>query len=323
MSHEIAHVGHVELLTARPVESLRFFTAILGLSVVAKQGDSTYMRGYGDYERVGFKLTAAREPGLGHVGFRARSPADLKRCVNALMASGCGEGWIEGDIGHGPSFRFRTPDGHLCEVYHQTERQDPPVGLAKNRFAPRGQGGVGVSRVDHFNLFARDVAANRRFAETELGARCLDVIVDDDGRETGAFTTFSVKPLDLVFSADSFARGGRLHHLAFWVDTREEVLRAADVFLDHGVPIEVAPALHTVGSSFFLYGFEPGGNRIEVTSGAVLDLDPDGPTRIWTAEERRAGIGWGTSFPDSWRTYGTPPAEPMAPGPVCGPPGIS
>ena len=86
------------------------------------------------------------------------------------------------------------------------------------------------------------------------------------------------------------------------------MLRAADVFLDHGVPIEVAPALHTVGSSFFLYGFEPGGNRIEVTTGAVLQLDPDGPARVWTAAERRAGVGWGTRFPDSWQTYGTPPA---------------
>jgi len=101
----------------------------------------------------------------------------------------------------------------------------------------------------------------------------------------------------------------RLHHLAFWVDTREEVLRAADVFVDHGVTIEVPPAQHGIGSSFFLYAYEPGGNRIEVTTGADFVYDPDPETRTWTAADQARGVGWGTRFPDSWRTYGTPPVE--------------
>ena len=41
-------------------------------------------------------------------------------------------------------------------------------------------------------------------------------------------------------------RNGRLHHLAFFVDTREECLRAADMFLDADVPIEAAPSKHAV-----------------------------------------------------------------------------
>ena len=67
---------------------------------------------------------------------------------------------------------------------------------------------------------------------------------------------------------------GRLHHLAFWVDTREECLRAADLFVDADVPIEAAPSKHGVAQGFFLYGFEPGGNRIEVTTGGLLRLRP-------------------------------------------------
>src|SRR3954465_2453071 len=31
---------------------------------------------------------------------------------------------------------------------------------------------------------------------------------------------------------DAYALHGRLHHVAFWVDTREECLRAADIWLD-------------------------------------------------------------------------------------------
>lgn len=304
----VAHVAHIELLTPRPAESLDFFTGVLGMETVVSEGRSVYLRGYGDYERVGLKLTEAPEAGLGHLALRASSADDLAAHVSALEAAGAGEGWIDGDIGHGPAFQFRDPEGHLIELYHETERQETPVGLPKNRFGTRGSEGVGVKRLDHVNLLAHDIAENRAFAERHMGLRVLDQILDDEGAETAAFMTLSISPLDVVYVVDRTARGGRLHHAAFWVDTREEVLRAADIFLDHQVPIEVAPAMHTIGQSFFLYGFEPGGNRIEVTTGADLNLDPDGPARVWTAAERAAGVGWGTKFPDTWSSYGTPPA---------------
>ena len=118
--------------------------------------------------------------------------------------------------------------------------------------------------------------------------------------------TRTIAPLELVYVRDAPHRVGQLHHLAFWVDSREDVLRAADVFVDHGVAIEAGPALHTVGSSFFLYAVEPGGNRVGITTGADFVFDPDGPPRVWTATERRRGVGWGLQFPDTWKSYGTP-----------------
>ena len=57
--------------------------------------------------------------------------------------------------------------------------------------------------------------------------------------------------------------------------TREECLRAADIFLDNDVYIEAAPSKHAIAQGFFLYGYEPGGNRIEVTTGGYLQYDPD------------------------------------------------
>ena len=102
---------------------------------------------------------------------------------------------------------------------------------------------------------------------------------------------------------------GRLHHVAFWVDTREECLRAADIFVDHDVYIEAAPSKHGVAQGFFLYGFEPGGNRIEVTTGGYFVFDPDYEPVTWTAEERARGQFWGVKTIESFHTYGTPPVE--------------
>jgi catechol 2,3-dioxygenase len=81
---DVAHIGHAELLTPTPEASLEYFTALLGLTVVAKQGESWYLRGYGDYESYCLKLTASPSPGLGHMAVRAWSPEALARRVSWL-----------------------------------------------------------------------------------------------------------------------------------------------------------------------------------------------------------------------------------------------
>jgi catechol 2,3-dioxygenase len=229
--------------------------------------------------------------------------------VTALEAAGVDGRWVDESHGHGPAFRFDGGGGHPTELYWETERYVPPPDdqpPARDRLGRRGSAGIDVRRLDHVNLLATDVTGAAGLAWRELGATVLDEIRDDDGRVAAAFTTFGQRPLELVYTRDPRRGHGRLHHVAFWVDTREEVLRAADIFVDRGVPIEVPPAQHTIGRSFFLYGFEPGGNRIEVSTGADLVLDPDPPTRTWTAAERRRGVGWGTAFPASWVDYATP-----------------
>jgi len=109
-------------------------------------------------------------------------------------------------------------------------------------------------------------------------------------------------------SRDAYGLNGRLHHAAFWVDTREECLRAADIWLDAGIEIEAAPSKHAIAQGFFLYGIEPGGNRIEVTTGGRFVYDPDEPVVVWTEEERTKGQAWGVKTVESFHTYGTPPA---------------
>jgi catechol 2,3 dioxygenase len=313
---DLAHIGHAELLTPRPEESLRFFVEVLGMEVEATEGRSAFLRGFGDYQRYSLKLTESDQAGLGHIALRAWSPEALDRRVAAIEAAGLGQGWIDGDIGHGPAYRFTDPDGHLMEVYFETEKYAPPERLRpalKNqpqRYLGRG---AAVKRLDHVNVLAADVAPSRAFCEDALGYRLHERIVLDDGTEAGAWLSLSIAAHELIYVADAYGASGRLHHLAFWVDTREEVLRAADIFLDSGVEIEAAPSKHAIAQGFFLYGFEPGGNRIEVTTGGYLLYDPDPEPIVWTEAERARGQAWGVETVESFHTYGTPPvAEPAA-----------
>jgi catechol 2,3-dioxygenase len=315
---EIAHLGPVELLTPKPAESLGFFADVLGMEIEGRAGQSVFLRGWGDYQRFSLQLTEAPTSGLRMLGLRAWSREALERRVAAVEASGLGEGWSDGGRGRGPSYRFRDPDGHAFELYHEVERYTPPPHLVpslKNqpqRYVGRG---AAVKRLDHVNLLAADVRANRHFATDALGYRLYERVELDDGTESGAWMSASIAAHELIYTADAYRANGRLHHLAFWVDTREEVLRAADLFLDHDVHIEAAPSKHAVAQGFFLYGYEPGGNRIEVTTGGYFVYAPDQPVVTWTEDERRLGQAWRVKTVPTFHTYGTPPVDPPAEAP--------
>jgi catechol 2,3-dioxygenase len=159
------------------------------------------------------------------------------------------------------------------------------------------------------------VGANRRFAMDQLGFRLYEQVVNDDGSEQGAWMSLTIAAHELIYVADHAGATGRLHHLAFFVDTREEVLRAADLFLDADVPIEAAPSKHAVAQGMFLYVYEPGGNRVEVTTGTHFIYDPDYPPVVWTQAERARGQAWGVKTVETFHTYGTPDLSGRPPGP--------
>ena len=199
--HDIARIGHVELLTPKPEESLRFFVDVLGMEEETRDGQSVFLRGWGDYLRYSLELTEARYGGLGHMALRAWSPAALERRVAAIEATGLGQGWIDGDVGHGPAYRFTDPDGHVFELYYEAERYRPPEHLKPSwrnqpqRYVGRG---AAVKRLDHVNVLAADVRASREFCQELLGYRLYERIELDDGSEAGALTHHAERILQIL-----------------------------------------------------------------------------------------------------------------------------
>lgn len=313
LSFDVAHLSHVELLTPRPEETIRFFAEAMGLVESGREGDAVYLRGWDDYAHHTLKVTASSLPGMGHCAFRGTSPEALARRVERIERSGYGVGWVDGDMGHGRAYRFRDPDGHVLELlyevewYRPTSLTRPALKNQASRFPARG---ANLRRLDHVNFFAADVRANRRFFQEVLGLRLTESVVFDDGSEKGAWLTSCNKSYDLAITEDGTGSRGRFHHLTYAVDSREEVLRAADVCLEQGVFIETGPHKHAIQQTFFLYVYEPGGNRFEVACpGARLILAPDWKPVVWSEAERKRGQAWGLPTVTTFHTYGTPPVE--------------
>jgi catechol 2,3-dioxygenase len=311
--YDLAHLAHIELLTPKLDESLRFFVDVMGMAESGRQGDSVYLRGWDDYEHHSLKLTASAKPGLGHYAFRTSSPQALQRRVAAIETTDWGKGWSDGDGGHGPAYRFTDPDGHNIEIYFETTWYTPPAELRpalKNQASRYPGRGVGLRRIDHINLLAADVRANRQFMQEYLGCRLTEQIIFDDGSEKGAWLTVCNKSYDVAISEDHYGARGRLHHITYAVDNREDVLRAADICLENNVFIESGPHKHAIQQTFFLYVYEPGGNRFEIaTAGARLILAPDWKPIVWSEAERKKGQAWGLKTIESFHKHGTPPIE--------------
>jgi catechol 2,3-dioxygenase len=163
-------------------------------------------------------------------------------------------------------------------------------------------------RIDHLNLLSEDVSEFRRFMETCLGARVTEMIRLDNGRLGGCWFTVNNKSYDLACTEEHGGGQGRLHHVTYATDQREDILRAADIFLQNGVHIETGPHKHAIQGTFFLYVWEPAGNRVELANaGARLILDPDWEPVVWTETERKKGQAWGLKTIESFHTHGTPP----------------
>ena len=66
---------------------------------------------------------------------------------------------------------------------------------------------------------------------------------------------------------------------------------------------------HNNSQAFYLYSYEPGGNRIEIYTSGFFVNAPDFEPVVWNEETRGPGVYWGAALPDSFLNYATPVIE--------------
>lgn len=310
---DVAQLARVEIFTPKPNETLWFFKDLLGMQETARAGQSVYLRAYQDTYHHTLKITEARQAGLGRVTWRTSSQPALERRAQALAASGLGQGWVDGDLGYGQAYRFTDPDGHPMEVVWDVQYYEAPPELRTrllNAPQKRPLTGVPVVRLDHVNLMCHDVTANRQFLMDNLGFRLRENIVLNNGVEVGTWLSVSSLVHEVAFMKDQTGAKGRLHHIAYWYGIRQHLMDAADVFSDYGIQIEAGPGKHGISQAYFMYVFEPGGNRVELFSDGYQIFDPSFKPVTWQEKDLDKGIiWWGGSLPGEYFLYGTPQVE--------------
>jgi catechol 2,3-dioxygenase len=310
---DVHQLAHTELLTPELEDSLEFFTKLLGMSIVHKEGNSVYLRAYEDVYQYSLILTEAEEAGMGFSAFRTSSAQALERRVAAIEAAGQTGEWRDDNYGYGPSYRFKDLDGHVIELFWEVDKfgasDDLQSGIL-NRSQRRPLTGIPVRRIDHINMLTHPdkVHENHQFWVDVLGFNLREAVAKPDGEYFA--TWLSVSPLvhEVALMGDELGGNGRFHHLAFWYGYPQHLNDLADSCMEYGIPIEAGPLKHGVSQAQCMYIIEPGGNRIELFGDSgYLIFDPDWEPVIWGEEAKEQAIIWyGGELPETYFRYGTP-----------------
>ena len=316
--HLLAHLAHVELFTPRLEESLNFFTDVIGMEETAREGDSIYLRCWGDYYHHSVVLTRGEQPALGHGAWRTHGPEELEKAVASIEATGISGEWRDSTPGHGPAYFFRGPGGHPHEVFWEVERYRAPDHL-RSTYPDRPQRpftrGIAPRQLDHLTIATRDIKGTAGWYRDALGFRVMGFIKLDHDPSVTVFgvTTTNEKSHDLGMAADFSPIPGRVHHFAFWLESDAEIYRAADILVEAGTPIEFGPGRHGIGEQTYLYFREPGGNRIELNTGGYRNYVPDWEPFEWSGSQGANTMYRNVTMPDSFLE-----AFPAGGGPVIG-----
>lgn len=286
----ISQLAHLEVTTPVIEKSLHFYKEVLGLEESGRSGNSVYLRGWGEHFYHSLKLTEGKEPALAHIGWRAQGPDLLEEAVKRIEATGHGEGWVDANEARGKAYRYRGPGGHLHELFWDVTRYEAPADMVSpfpirpQRFRPRG---AAVRSLDHVTVATGDVAKDAKWYGEVLNHRYMEETIADEEAGFGDLVVFGMTTVcershDMGLVADFSGARGRVNHIAYWVDQREELRRVCDVLLDFDIPIEFGPGRHGMGEQDYLYCREPSGLRIELNSGGYKNYEPDFETVRWT-----------------------------------------
>jgi catechol 2,3-dioxygenase len=313
----IAHVAHAELRVTDLEASRDFFTRVMGLFVSFEDDDHVFLRAWQDWDHHTLVLTRAEVSGLEHVAWRVDGPEALGEFEVQLKALGIETSWVDGgtgvSLGHGDALRFFSPAGVPTELFWEVDRyvEKNEMLISKLPSHPQRYTGSGVHprRFDHVNFLIDEPQAEQEFWTDQMGIRHNYFITGDLGNGEQRLASWLAKTNlshEIAFMRNREQTGSLLHHVAYYVDTADQMMRAATILADAGAKIEWGPAAHGTSGAIFLYVIEPSGNRVEVWSGGFLLFAPDWKALHWDPEVSPLGLEmWGSDMPETYLQYGT------------------
>jgi len=108
---DLAHLGHMELLTPKPDESLKFFVDVMGHDDQRPAGRVRLSSRLGRLRALFAETDCVEDLRHGAHGAARAQPAGAGAPCRALKGSGFEVGWIDGDMGRGRRSAAATRTG--------------------------------------------------------------------------------------------------------------------------------------------------------------------------------------------------------------------
>jgi catechol 2,3 dioxygenase len=298
MEPKLAKLGHFAIVTPNLEKSHWFFHDVVGLNVQKREANKIYYRGWADFEHHTLILIEGKEAQLDHIAWKTEKPEHVDMFKKKLNDAGFNTWDVSPgeEAGLGYAFRFKLPTGQTYEIYYEMEKPPAPEGMKsrlKNQVFKSFNQGISPRCIDHVNFNVGNPDESMKFHEEMFGFKSRECIELDNGMKVAHWASVTSLVHDVAIMHDAENRQNRLHHIAFYLDSFQDVSRAADIYREHGIELNVAPGKHGITQASFIYAKDPGsGIRLELFSGGYHIYDPAWETVVWKENELADGIIW-------------------------------
>ena len=296
----VMRLGHVNLRVMDIEKAIDHYVNIIGMTVTHQDDRGrAFLKCWDEWDKYSLVLTPSDQAGLVHFSFKMEADSDL----DLIRAQ-----FEEKEIpvhSHGPSelpmcgrsLRFNLPSGHEVWLFAEKETLGTAVGEENPDPWPDDLKGAGVHWLDHLAIVCElnpekginKVAENAAFLQDNLQFKLTERGMAGPNSDVlmAAFLTRTSTPHDIAcIPGPSMG----LHHIAFFLDDWNGVLRAADVVAKARKNPSLTPNRHGMTRGATYYMFDPSGNRNETFGGIGYLAQPDRPLVTWTNEELDRGL---------------------------------
>lgn len=300
----VLRIGHISIRVMDVDAAVKHYEEVLGLKTTMKDdAGNVYLKCWDEWDKYSLILTPSDRAGINHVAFKVQDDADLAALQTRIEAWGVNTQWLEEGAlpSTGRMLQFNLPSGHEMRLYAMKEYVGTDVGTLNPDPWPDGIRGAGAHWLDHCLLMCEmnpEAGINKVEENTRFMKECLDfflteqILVGPNGdMQAATWMARTSTPHDIAFVGGPV---NGLHHIAFFLDSWHDVLKAADVMAKKKVKIDVAPTRHGITRGETIYFFDPSGNRNETFAGLGYLAQPDRPVTTWSEDRLGSGIFYHT-----------------------------
>ena len=300
----IARIGHVSLKVMDMAAAVKHYEKVLGMkNTMEDKHGNVYLTCWDEWDKYSLILTPSDQAGLNHVAYKVEKDADLDDLQTKIEAYGISTKMLaEGDMpSTGRLLQFKLPSGHEMRLYAMKEYVGTEVGTMNPDPWPDNITGAGAHWLDHCLLMCElnpETGVNKVAENTQFVMEVLDfflteqILVGPNGdMQAATWLARTTTPHDIAFVGGP--RMG-LHHIAYFLDSWNDILKSADVMAKTRTKIDVAPTRHGITRGETIYFFDPSGNRNETFAGLGYLAQRDRPVTTWTEDRLGSGIFYHT-----------------------------
>lgn len=265
----VTKVAYFSLCVMELEPAEKHYTDVVGLRVTGRAPGQVYLQAPDAQDHHCIILNASNRAGVEHIGFKVSESSDLEEAEAAarrweLPTQRVPLGAIQGQS---DGLKIEIPTGHVINLFHHADNVGYSTGMHDPDPIFDTLHGVGpVTHLDHGLIAGPDSLKAARFLNEELDFAINEIVEGPDGAPALFFLSATNTLHNLAIGPGPL---GALHHVAFYVHDRADVIRRVDMLKHRGVAtFKPGITRHGIGGVSTVYFHDPSGNRNEFQCGA-------------------------------------------------------